>query len=234
MTTATLKILRQDGPSRPDTRRWENRAVAADAVTVADALSAHPDVAWDDRCTWPSCGTCTMVIAGRARPACTTPIAEVVDGKGVVTLAPLGGVPLRRDLWVDRSGLLEGIAGMAPWLDGDVAAARREPFAAFTRCTRCGACLDACPEVRADSGFVGAAAFGLSHEARTLEPTARRLDAIIDGGIAECGGANACVDVCPESLALDEALRHASVQATRHAFARLIGRSTGVARTDDD
>lgn len=220
MSETTLKILRQEGPDRPETRRWDVRAVAVDAVTVADALAAHPDVAWDDRCTWPSCGTCTMVIAGRARPACSTPLARVVDGKGVITLAPLGGVALRRDLWVDRDGLIEGIASMSPWVEEEIDASERAPFATFTRCTRCGACLDACPEVRPGGSFLGAAAFGLSHEARVFERDDRGLDALIAGGIAECGGANACVDVCPEGLPLDEALREASAQATRHALRR--------------
>ena len=168
MSDATLRILRQDAPNRPETRRWEVRAVPPDAVTVADALAAHPEITWDDRCTWPSCGTCMMVIAGRARPACSTSIARVADGKGVVTLAPLGGLVLRRDLWVDRERLLDGIASMSPWLDEPAEPPQREPFAPFARCTRCGACLDACPEVRAGGPFVGAAAFGLSHEARAL------------------------------------------------------------------
>ena len=71
MSETTLKILRQEGPDRPETRRWDVRAVAVDAVTVADALAAHPDVAWDDRCTWPSCGTCT-----RSARRCSRRVAE--------------------------------------------------------------------------------------------------------------------------------------------------------------
>ena len=220
----TLTILRQDGPSRPETRRWESRAAPVDAVTVADALMAHRDVAWDDRCTWPSCGTCMMVIAGRARPACSTPLREVADRKGVVRLTPLGGFQLRRDLWVERESLLEGIADLSPWIDEP--GTTPEPSGAFSRCTRCGACLDACPEARLGGWFVGAAAIALSHDARHLQRDDPRLDAVINGGIAECGGAHACVDVCPEGLPLDDALREASIQATRHAFRRLFSGSS--------
>jgi succinate dehydrogenase/fumarate reductase-like Fe-S protein len=216
-----LRILRREGATEP--RRWELFDLPAhpDVVTVADALHVLAgNVGWDSRCVWPSCGVCTMVIAGRAADACATRLHDAFPKRGPLSLQPLAGFPVVRDLWVDRSRLTTDASRLGAWGDARTA----DPFAS---CTRCGACLDACPEVRGGKlDFVGAAPIALSHAARRDHPDDReRLDALTDArGIHRCGLAGACEAACPEALPLREALANAAGMASRHALRRLFGR----------
>lgn len=197
--------------------RWQIFAVpASPRATVANALGAiirNPTtvegaevepVVWASWCTHPVCGVCTMRIQGVARSACGTPLE--VARRGEITLEPLAGFPVRRDLWVDRSRMrrdferLQVGAGFGPLDDA-------------ARCTRCGACLDACPEVRRGGGFIGPAAVAVS-AARELAPP--QLDALLaPDGVAACSHAGACEVVCPEGIALEDFIGRAAVSARR-------------------
>lgn len=212
----TLRILRQDAPSRPASRRWETFSVPLHAgMTVARALAAvDAPVAWNDDCEWPACGACTMLIQGRARAACMTRVDDVdPKNKGTIRLAPLQGFVLIRDLWVDKSRMHDDAARMLAWPDadpaGDVDTLR------FSRCTRCGACIDACPEATSGSRvFVGPAAFAERHTLRLRHPDHPLSQPLeTPGGIADCGHAEACIDACPEAIPLGEALATAARDA---------------------
>jgi succinate dehydrogenase / fumarate reductase iron-sulfur subunit len=229
----TVRVRRQPGRGAP--AHWEVFSIARQpAMTVADvleAIAAEPlttdgvsvaPVAWASACTWPACGVCAMVINGRARPACATPVAEVAPRRKRLELAPLAGFPVRRDLWVDRSRLRRDAQRLAAGTSDDVgdAAAAMAPF---ERCTRCGACLDACPETRARGRFAGPYAFGAAYAAR-LGGGGDRLALLAPGGIAECGHAQNCVEVCPEAVPLGEALGEGARWATRDLWATLFRR----------
>jgi succinate dehydrogenase / fumarate reductase iron-sulfur subunit len=226
-----VRVRRQDGPDELDTRRWETFSLTrAPSQTVADVLRAierdprtHDGrevtpVVWADHCQWPACGVCALRINGRARPACTTLVAEAAPKARPLILEPLATFPLRRDLWIDRTRLQRDEALLASWLpeDDDTAlAGNAEAIAVFLRCTRCGACLDACPETHASTAFAGPAAVGLAHAAQLARPDPRRLDALLEpAGIAGCGFARNCVEACPEAIPLDDALAAASRAAT--------------------
>ena len=236
-----VRVRRQDGPDLLDTRRWETFSVERSSdQTVADVLRAIDcaprtsegrevaAVVWADHCQWPACGVCTMLINGRARPACTTTVAEASPKNRPLILEPLETFPLRRDLWVDRSRMLRDASLLRSWLPEDGAAPvgdDPDARAIFLSCTRCGACLDACPETSARSSFTGPAAVGLAHAAQLARPDSRRLDALLEpGGIANCGRSGNCVDVCPEAIPLDDALAEAAHGATRRWLKTLFGR----------
>jgi succinate dehydrogenase / fumarate reductase iron-sulfur subunit len=224
----TVRVRRQAG--RGAASHWETFSVErVAAMTVAaalDAVAADPlttdgvavaPVAWASACTWPACGVCAMVINGRARIACATPVEEVAPPGKVLVLAPLAGFPVRRDLWVDRGRLRADALRMgARSGDGGDAAA----IAPFDRCTRCGVCLDACPETREGAAFAGPYAFGAAHAAR-LSGGGDRAALLARGGIAECGHAQNCVEACPEGVPLGEALGESSRWALRGVWSAL-------------
>ncbi len=230
-----VRVRRHDGA----TSRWETFAVETTVgMTVADLLTrlaeaprlsdgqATSAIVWSNACTWPTCGVCTMLVQGRAMPACTTRVAEIVPKGRRLTLEPLRAFPVIRDLSVNRTRLRDH----SRTLDGFVADAdpaevlANEAARMFARCTRCGACMDACPETHERSPFVGPHAFGVVHATRlgggpALPP--RLLDA---GGIADCGHVENCVEVCPEAIPLEEAITPLAQGVARRWWKALLGR----------
>jgi len=222
-----IRIRRQNGDDR-GSRRWESFELTRRTwLTVADALDAiDADISWASECEWPACGVCTMVINGRAQPACATRVRDVAPRGKPLVLEPLGGFPIVRDLWVDRGRMRRDATRLRAWPEPHAPGAALELSARlpFTLCTRCGACLDACPETHQAASFAGPAAFGLYHAA-TLHGAAANPALLDAGGIADCGHALNCVEVCPESIPLDDALAQASQDTTRTFLASLLKRT---------
>src|SRR5215470_9744488 len=76
--------------------------IAADPVT-RDGKATTP-ITYDSNCLEEVCGSCAMLINGKARMACS---ALVDNLEKPITLEPLSKFPLIRDLTVDRSVLFE-------------------------------------------------------------------------------------------------------------------------------
>jgi succinate dehydrogenase / fumarate reductase iron-sulfur subunit len=226
--TITLRVRRQASPTADP--RWEgfslpwrpDLSVAACLAELRDRALVPPadspgeppvrePIAWtecQDRCT----GACAMRINGGARPACTARLDEL--GTDVIVLEPLAKFVTVRDLVVDRDPM---IANLERLRMGAASAAPPPPEAkpdtalAIARCTRCGLCLEACPQVNERSEYMGPAPI-----VHTLlfnaHPSGRagarqRLAAIMGrGGIADCGNAQNCVEICPERIPLTDAL----------------------------
>jgi succinate dehydrogenase / fumarate reductase iron-sulfur subunit len=241
--TVRLRVLRQDSAKEPGTRRWEEfRVAVGDATTVTDALmdvERHPvttdgretvPVAWETGCLEGICGACTVLVNGVPRPACTTRLALLPTKPGFVTVAPLEKFPLVRDLVVDRSRMARDLGLVRAFLEPEERAGS-EPASrgggremalasALGRCTSCAACLEACPEY-GTTEFVGAAVLGevLRRNAQGggAPFEARRLEAVMTArGIAGCGKAENCVEVCPAGIPLADALQTLARKATRH------------------
>ena len=73
-------------------------------------------VVFDANCLEEVCGSCTMVINGRVRQACSQ-LAENLDGP--VTVEPMSKFPVIRDLWVDRSKMFEALKKAHAWIPID-------------------------------------------------------------------------------------------------------------------
>lgn len=226
---------------------WDQFVVPARSETVADLLDAIngdprtvdgvlvSPIAWESSCSFPVCGGCTMLINRRAALACGTRVSDVVGKRRRITLEPLSGFPVIQDLWIDRHRMCDDIRRLRTSPDGD---ARDEPreapplpptaepmIAALSRCTECGACIDACPEAGVGRAFVGPAALAAAYRASLLRPdeAARSFEALALE-IDDCGRAENCVEVCPEAIPLDEALSGLAQKASRRWLSRLLGR----------
>ncbi|MBI4705746.1 MAG: succinate dehydrogenase iron-sulfur subunit [Deltaproteobacteria bacterium] len=238
-----LRIRRQDDGESRETRRWERFSVPYEpGMTVATALrriqldprgaTGEPTapVAWEGSCFEGLCGRCAMLVGGRVRLACATPIDEVAPRGQTITLEPLGVFPVLRDLVVDRGRLDDDLRRARAWLPVPAAAPAEDVPAeppelqrrrlALAQCIGCASCLEACPELRSGGAFVGAA---VVNEIRLLglhrlgAPGAgERIEALMGpGGVAACGKAHNCVAVCPQSIPLDESLAAVARAATR-------------------
>jgi succinate dehydrogenase / fumarate reductase iron-sulfur subunit len=242
-----VRIRRQDGPARSETRRWELFEVERkDLATVADLLDrinlqpctvtgdAVEPIVWESCCTWPTCGSCSIVINRRAELACATTIDDAIGKHNTITLEPLSKFPLRRDLWVDRSQMARDRARLVGWVEplelseaATESEVRRRERLALTRCTACGCCLEACPEYRPGRAYAGAAAISYAWHGTLFSAVGReaRLDGLVGPhGIASCGRAENCVEICPHQLPLDDVLAQASRGATKHWLKHLLRR----------
>lgn len=238
-----LRVLRQDNRDHPETRRWEEfevgwmphmnvhtalEQIRRNPVTTAGERVAPP--VWEAACLEEVCGSCTMLVNGRVRQACSTLVDDVAPKGQRIELRPLSKFPCERDLVVDRSRMFDALKQVKAWieLDGSHALgpgpresqeeqAVRYPL---SRCMSCGSCLEACPEYGEHKRFIGPAAINQVrlmnlHPSGKMHAKARLESVMGDGGIADCGKAQNCVEVCPKEIPLVDSIGHVARDTTK-------------------
>ena len=118
--TFILKIYR----GTPDKQYWEEFELELKPyINVISALmdiQQNPvnrkgervaPVAWEQGCLEEVCGSCSMLINGKPRQACTAIVEPILSKtqRDTITLAPFTKFPLVRDLVVDRSSMFENL-----------------------------------------------------------------------------------------------------------------------------
>ena len=88
--------------------------IAANPVT-RDGKQTTP-ITYDSNCLEEICGSCAMLINGRARMACSS-LLDHLDQP--IKLEPLTKFPIVRDLAVDRSVLFENLIKVKAWIPVD-------------------------------------------------------------------------------------------------------------------
>jgi succinate dehydrogenase / fumarate reductase iron-sulfur subunit len=208
--------------------------IAANPVTK-DGKATTP-ITYDSNCLEEVCGSCAMLINGRARMACSALIDNLEQP---VRLEPFSKFPVVRDLATDRSVIFENLKAVKAWvpIDGTydlgpgprMTAEEQEVAYPISRCISCCCCMEACPQFNEETGFVGAATIAQVRLFNT-HPTGQalkheRLAALMgDGGIQECGYAQNCVEVCPKDIPLTRSISEVSgdvmIQAISDLFRR--------------
>ena len=198
-------------------------------------------VAWEQGCLEEVCGSCSMLVNGRPRQACTALVETLIreTGAPTITLAPFTKFPLIRDLYVDRTQMFEALKKVRAWISIDssndtgsfgpsIAPEVQEAMYALSTCMTCGCCSESCPQVGEKSPYMGPAAmsqvrFFNTNPTGALEKS-DRLEAVVgDEGIAGCGNAQNCVKVCPKQIPLTESLAVIGREATRHSLKKFLG-----------
>jgi succinate dehydrogenase iron-sulfur subunit len=245
--TVLLKIKRQNTPtSKP---YWEEFELpyrpGMNVISSLMEIATNPvtregkpstPITYDSNCLEEVCGSCAMLINGRARMACSALIDNLDQP---IKLEPFKKFPVVRDLAVDRSVLFENLKAVKAWIpiDGtyDLGAGPRttpadqEAAYPLSRCISCCCCMEACPQFNEDTGFVGAATISQVRLFNT-HPTGKalkreRLAALMgDGGIHECGYAQNCVEVCPKDIPLTRSISEVSGAVMKQALGDLFRR----------
>src|SRR5215471_2954510 len=118
----------------PGNQYWEDFELeiipAANVISALMQIQKDPinikgekvaPVVWEDGCLEEVCGSCSMLINGHPRQACTALVENYIKetGSNVITLAPFTKFPLVRDLIVDRSIMFDNLKKVHAWIDVD-------------------------------------------------------------------------------------------------------------------
>jgi succinate dehydrogenase / fumarate reductase iron-sulfur subunit len=246
--TFILKIFR----GSPEKQYWEEYELPllANANVISSLMEIRKDpvtrqgekvspVVWEDGCLEEVCGSCSMLVNGRPRQACTALIRTLIKegGSKTITLAPFTKFPLVRDLIVDRDRMFENLKKVSAWIDVDnsldngtgpkISQEKQHVMYTLSTCMTCGCCAEACPQVNEGSKFVGPAPIAQvrlfnAHPTGKLEKRKRLRALMEEGGISDCGNAQNCVRVCPKDIPLTDAIaaigRDVTLQSIKDIF----------------
>src|SRR6266576_4426671 len=126
-STIKVEIKRQSNPDAPaTTEKFEipyrpgmniTSLLGEIALNPVDVSGrATTPITYDSNCLEEICGSCAMLINGKARMACSALVDKLEQP---IRLQPLSKFPLVRDLSVDRSVLFENLKKVKAWVPVD-------------------------------------------------------------------------------------------------------------------
>jgi len=204
------------------------RDIAENPVT-RDGKKTTP-ITYDSNCLEEVCGSCAMLINGKARMACSALVDQLEQP---IRLEPFSKFPVVRDLAVDRQFMFESLKRVKAWIPIDgtydlgegprLAAETQEKAYKLSSCISCGSCLEVCPQVNKKSKFMGAAIFSQvrlfnMHPTGKMHATERIRASMGNGGIEDCANAQNCVLACPKEIPLTESLAEINRAAWKQAL----------------
>ena len=155
-------VVQRFNPELASEPGWQHYEVRTHAgMTVLEGLHQIRDeqdatLSWRYSCRMGVCGACAMIINGKPGQACNTQVQGL--GESAVRLQPLSNFPVVKDLVADLTPMFEKHAALSTYLvrgdTGEIEAPTGEfaqspealrDYLQFSHCTKCGACVAACP-----------------------------------------------------------------------------------------
>ena len=220
----TLRVFRFD-PEKDKKPRYDTFTLAAEPTDrVLDLLEQvrakhDPALAYRRSCAHGVCGSDALRINGRNYLACKVLVRDL--GKDHITVEPLLGLPLIKDLIVDMEPFFAHYRSVLPYLVNDESLpadgrerlqtpAERDRFDDTTKCILCAACTTSCPSFWARRDYVGPAAIVNAHrfifDSRD-RATAPRLKILGQrSGVWLCRTAFNCTEACPRDIQITKAI----------------------------
>ncbi|HVO77004.1 MAG TPA: succinate dehydrogenase iron-sulfur subunit [Candidatus Bathyarchaeia archaeon] len=216
--TLTFRIQRYNTGGRARERYWqEYRVEAVKGQSVLDCLN---EIRWTQdgsltfrrSCRSGICGSCAMTINSVNRLACETQVMTL--GTATITVQPLRGFRVIKDLAVDIDPIAEKILAVKPYLITKTpppsdqerlqSQADRAKLDGLYECILCGSCTSSCPSFWADEEYLGPHAFLKAYRfiADSRDEGAREHFEALDDkhGLWRCHTIFNCVEACPKSL----------------------------------
>jgi succinate dehydrogenase / fumarate reductase iron-sulfur subunit len=217
----TLRIQRFD-PDQDKKPYWREYHVEVDRndqlLEMLHQVKWYQDgtLAFRRSCAHGICGSDAMTINSVNRLACKTLMKDLGTK---VTIEPLRGFPVVKDLVVDMEPFFDKYRSVKPYFvnyDPDPPVERyQEPgargrFDDTTKCILCGACTSSCPSFWANPAYVGPAAIVQAHrfifDSRD-QGANERLDVLNDrDGVWRCRTIFNCVGACPREIDVTRAI----------------------------
>jgi succinate dehydrogenase / fumarate reductase iron-sulfur subunit len=218
-----LRIFRYNpeaGRNKPSYDTYNVEAEPTDRVLdLLEYVKAYNDgsVSFRRSCAHGVCGSDAMRINGQNALACKVLVQDV--GKEI-TIEPILGLPILKDMIVDMEPFFDSYRAMMPYMvseeipeDGKErlqSVEERERFDDTTKCILCAACTTACPSFWSDENYVGPAAIVNAHrfifDSRD-EAGSERLEVLNDReGAWGCRTAFNCTVACPREIHITQAI----------------------------
>ncbi|MHA6801187.1 succinate dehydrogenase iron-sulfur subunit [Bounagaea algeriensis] len=226
-TIVTVKIERYN-PEVDEDMRWDTFRVPA--LPTDRVLNLLHYIKWyldgtltfRRSCAHGVCGSDAVRINGHNRLACKVLMRDMFAKKGETTLTvePIKGLPVEKDLVVDMEPFFESYKAIKPYLvtsgndpthERIQSVAERERFDDTTKCILCAACTSSCPVYWSDNQYFGPASIVNAHrfifDSRD-EAAEERLDILNDmDGVWRCRTTFNCTDACPRGIQVTKAIQ---------------------------
>ena len=214
-----IKRFNPDSDKKPIFRNYTAEVEPTDRVLDAlNYVKWYHDgtLAYRRSCAHGICGSDAMIINGVNRLACKTLIKDVGSH---ITIEPLAGFRVLKDLIVDMEPFFEQYRSILPYLINDSpppikerlqSPKERELFDDTTKCILCACCTTSCPIFWANPAYVGPAAIVNAHrfifDSRD-EGAAERLNILNDrAGVWRCRTIFNCTEACPREIEVTRAI----------------------------
>lgn len=172
-------------------------------------------------CAHGVCGSDAMRINGRNRLGCKVLVKDLIgDKRNEVTIEPIKGLPLLKDLIVDMEPFFDAYRAVKPFLitygnqptrEYVQSSKDRDRFDDTTKCILCACCTTSCPVYWSEDAYVGPAAIVNAHrfifDSRD-EGAQERLEILSDAeGVWRCRTTFNCTEACPRGIQVTKAIQ---------------------------
>jgi succinate dehydrogenase / fumarate reductase iron-sulfur subunit len=219
----TVKIFRYN-PEKDKRGHYETYKVEAHEndriLDVLELIKGHEDgsLAFRRSCAHGVCGSDAMRINGRNMLACKTLVRDVGAN---ITVEPLLGLKVAKDLIVDMEPFFDNYKKMLPYLINDSplpadgrerlqSPEQRARFDESTKCILCAACTTSCPSFWASDDYLGPAALVTAHrfifDSRDQAASERLRIVSETSGVARCHTVFNCTMACPREIQITKAI----------------------------
>ena len=217
----TIKIFRYnpEKDKKPSYKTYKLEAIETDRVLdLLEKVKGYQDgtLSFRRSCAHGICGSDSMRINGMNRLACKTLVRDVGTN---ITVEPILGLRVIKDLIVDMEPFFDNYKKIMPWLVNDdpepekeryQSPADRAIFDDTTKCILCACCTTSCPSFWANDRYVGPAAIVNAHrfifDSRD-QAGAERLKILNEiFGIHRCHTIFNCTLACPREIQVTKAI----------------------------
>ncbi|HUX06931.1 MAG TPA: succinate dehydrogenase iron-sulfur subunit [Acidobacteriota bacterium] len=232
--------IRRYDPDNDTAPHYEDYKVHVDpGLTVLDGLhlireNQDPTLSWRYSCRMGVCGSCGMLVNGRAMLACNNQILDI--SKRRLLIAPLPNFDIIKDLVPDLGSMFEKHQSIHPFLiresdkeemenpTGEYNQSEEElvRYLQFSYCIRCGCCMAACPTLATDDKYLGpmplAQGYRWNADTRDEGFDRRRPIAGDTHSAYRCHYAGECSNVCPKGVDPARAIQLLKKQLVKDYF----------------
>jgi succinate dehydrogenase / fumarate reductase iron-sulfur subunit len=223
MPEYTLRIRRYS-PESGEAAHWQDYEIDLDGHrSVLDGILQAKDrqdgsIGIRCSCRAAICGSCGVRVNGKPTLACHTHLDRAFETApdGVITVEPMGNMPVLKDLIVDMDAVhWKKMRRVTPWLLPEGDPPEREyivppesmiDITQTMACIQCGACVSDCLSMEVDPLFIGPAALAKAYrfvgDPRDGHHSERLRDLAEDEhGIYDCTHCFNCIEACPKGVA---------------------------------